>query len=228
MILGLIGGIRGNLPALETVLRALDDEGIERIACTGDLVTGFPWPNEAVTAIRRRSIPCVQAPADRMVARFLRKDFALRRRLAPEAVVAMRYAFETLDSGKLEYLRGLPKSLRATIDGIDVMLCHGTPGSPTEVLNATDDDHCYWRQHEVSPTPIIAHGATDSPHVRSVAGTLFVNPGALGVDTARAGHASYAIVSTEEEPWNAEIRYAPYDADATRKARDAALRKAIN
>ena len=228
MILAAIGGIHGNVPALEAVLRALDDDGIERIACTGDLVTGYPWPNEAIAVLHRRSIPCVQGQADRQVARFLRKDAALRRRLDPEAVVALRQAFEALDSAKLEWLRGLPKRMTLTIDGIDVMLCHGTPGNPAETLGADDDDQRYRRQREVTPAPIVVHGATDLPHVRRVADTLFVNPGALGRDDARPGHASYAVISTEDEPWDAEIRYVAYDAQAAQCAREATLRKMIN
>lgn len=228
MILGVFGGVRGNLPALEAVLRALDDEGIERIACTGDLVTGYPWAKEVAGLLRRRDIPCVQGQHDRQVVRFLRKDAALRRRLERETVAALRRAYESLDSGHLEYLRGLPKSMVLTIDGIDVMLCHGTPGNPAESLGADDEDRRFERQREVTPAPIVIHGATDLPHVRHVSGTLFVNPGALGDDTALSGHACYAVVSTEDEPWEAEIRYAAYDADAAHEARETALRKTIN
>lgn len=222
MILAVIGGVRGNVLALDAVLDAVDAEGIERILCTGDVAVGYPWPNECIDRLVARAIPCVQGQSDRYVVRVLRKEAARRRRLSPQQVNDLAQAFHALDSRNLEYLRGLPKSTVVTVDGIDMMLCHGTPANPNEALSDTDNDQHFRRQREVSPAPIIVHGATDRPHVRMVDGTLFVNPGALGNDAERAGYASYAIVSTENEPWEAEIRFAPYDAEAAHAARSRA------
>src|SRR5690606_28849060 len=99
---------------------------------------------EVIAELRRRAVPCVRGEADRQVVRFLRKDASLRRRHEAEDIVALQYAFEALDSGNLEFLRGLPKSNLLTIDGVEVMLCHGTPGNPAEILHPEDNDQRYF------------------------------------------------------------------------------------
>jgi putative phosphoesterase len=210
MILAALGDIHGNLPALEAVLHDVDEEGIERIVNVGDCVAGSPWPNETIDLLRARKIPSIQGLTDRHVVRFGRKHQTLRRKLPESQFAALERAYDTLHSDRLEWLRTLPKTMTLTIDGIEVFLCHGTPASASAVLRDTDPDLVYQRQREVIPAPILVHGATHTPHVRTVDGTLFANPGAVGIDDARPGHASYAVIIAEDEPWTAEIRWIPF------------------
>lgn len=214
MILAAIGGVQGRLPALQAVLDDIDREGIESIICTGDVAVGHGWPNEVIDLLQQRHIRCVQGARDRQVVRFLRKQKSILARTDDDEYSALTYTYEQLSSGHLEYLRGLKKDLLLAFDGIEVLLCHGSPANPSDILLDSDANHRYQRQREVASAPIIVHGGTALPHVRRVLGTLFVNPGALAMDAARPGHASYAVVSTESEPWAAEIRFVAYDTAA--------------
>ena len=48
--------IHANLPALEAALRRIDDLGIRRIYCGGDLVGYGPRPNEVCALIEEREL----------------------------------------------------------------------------------------------------------------------------------------------------------------------------
>ena len=113
-------------------------------------------------------------------------------------------AYKECKSGHIEYLGGLPRKFNATIDGIDIIVCHGTINSQRESLKADDDDHKYSRQRELEPVHIIVSGRTHIAHEKRLGDTLFVNPGSVGNNDD--GRARYAIISTEQEPWTVEFK----------------------
>src|SRR5829696_781502 len=66
-----ITDIHGNLPGLEAALARIDELGIDRIVCGGDLVGYGPHPNEVVALIAEREIPTVYGNYDYAIARDL-------------------------------------------------------------------------------------------------------------------------------------------------------------
>jgi predicted phosphodiesterase len=117
-------------------------------------------------------------------------------------------------SDLLEFLQGVPKHRTLSVDGCGIYVCHGSPAGQTEPLLEQDSLDRFRRQREIANTDIVVFGRTHLPFARLVDGTLFVNPGSVGVELGRA---TYAVVSTEEEPWSAEIRSVEYDAARLRE-----------
>src|SRR3954449_13582291 len=66
-----ITDIHGNLPALQAALARIDDMGIERIYCGGDLVGYGPHPNEVCALIQERAIPTIYGNYDYATSRDL-------------------------------------------------------------------------------------------------------------------------------------------------------------
>src|ERR687893_815457 len=64
-----ITDIHGNLPALQAVLARIDELGISRVFCGGDLVGYGPHPNEVVALIAERAIPTIYGNYDHAIAR---------------------------------------------------------------------------------------------------------------------------------------------------------------
>jgi len=210
MYLAAIGDIHGNLPALEAVLAAIDDAGIQTIVSTGDAVVGHPWPNEVIELIRNRAIPSVQGELDRRVVHFLRKQETLRRKLSNNEFEALRQTHATLQSCNLEFLRILPRHRMLHVEGVDICVCHGTPTSQSDTLEKEDPPGKFRRVRELTNAQIVISGATHQPFSRTVDATLFVNPGAVGVSPAGVRIATYAIVDTETDPWEARIQEQAY------------------
>lgn len=210
MYLAAIGDIHGNLPAFEAVLGAIDDEGIQTIVNTGDAVVGHPWPNDIIDLLRNRKIPSVQGDLDRRVVHFLRKQETLRQKLSKDEFNSLKETYAAIDSENLEFLRRLPRYRMLQVEGIDICVCHGTPTSQSETLEEEDPPGKFQRVREFTNAQIVVSGATHRPFSRIVDGTLFVNPGAVGVAPAGAKIATYAIIDTETEPWKAHIMEHPY------------------
>ncbi|HUW62083.1 MAG TPA: metallophosphoesterase family protein [Candidatus Bathyarchaeia archaeon] len=210
MYMAAIGDIHGNLPALDAVFATIDDAGIQTIVNTGDLVVGHPWANEVVDLVRSRNIPTVQGDLDRRVVHFLRKQETLRRKLSEDGFEALRQTHATLHSHNLEFLRSLPRHRMLHVEGIDLCVCHGTPTSQSETLDEEDPPGKFRRVRELTNAQIVISGATHQPFSRTVDGTLFVNPGAVGVAPAGARMATYVIVDTETDPWETRIQELPY------------------
>lgn len=210
MLLAAIGDIHGNLPALEAVLAAIDDAGIHTIVNTGDCVVGHPFPNEVIDLLRARRIPSIQGESDRLAARFERKKARIERETDPEQLTLIRETHEALRSGNLEYLAGLPRVLTLTVDGISICVCHGTPQSQSDALNEQDDLRTFRRVREAANTDIIICGRSHAPFAKRADNTLFVNPGSIGISVGEGNLAPYMVVSTETEPWEAQLHSVSY------------------
>src|SRR5215218_6983850 len=59
MRLGLLADVHANLPALDAVLAALRHEGVDRLACAGDVVGFGPSPDACVARLAELEVPCV-------------------------------------------------------------------------------------------------------------------------------------------------------------------------
>ena len=210
MLIAVIGDVHGNLPALEAVLMEIDDAGIQTIVNTGDCVVGHPWPNEVIDMLRARSVATVQGESDRLAARFERKKARIEREIPPDILVRIRETHEATNSGNLEFLAGLPRVSHLTVDGIAVCLCHGTPQGQGDALYENAEIRVYRRLREAANADIIVCGRTHLAFSRIVDNTLFVNPGAVGVSADGRRVAQYATISTEAEPWEAQILSVPY------------------
>lgn len=200
MYLAAIGNIGGNLPALEAVLGAIDDAGMQVIFNTGNCAVGKGRVNECISLLRERKAVSVQGEEDRRLVHFLRKRETLRRKLAPEQFARLEEAHAIITSENLEYLRCLPRSRFISYETVTYALFHGTPTSQTDHLNADDSDDRFRRVREAANTEILVFNGGAEGFQRVIDACLFVGAGA--VDAPEPG---YAVVDTEIRPWKAEM-----------------------
>ncbi len=214
MLFAAIGDIHGNFPAFEAVMKHIDGTGIQTVVCTGDAVVGYPWPNEVVQHLRTRRIYAVQGAMDREAARYVRRGSAQLsdEELAQDAVIA--WTHKHCRSDNLEFLKGLPKRRLITLEGLSILLCHGTPSSQSDVLEEETPEQKFQRQREAANTHIIVCGRTHRPFSKWVGDTLFVNPGSVGDLLPEPGIARYAIINTETRPWSVQLPSVRYDVTA--------------
>jgi predicted phosphodiesterase len=209
MLFAALGDIRGNMPALRPVLDELSDSGIQTIVNTGDSAVGHPWSNAVMEALEASDITSVQGSRDRMLVRFARKGESLRERLSEADFEALERAYARCSSRDIEYLASLPSRAKFALDGVSVEVCHGGLTSQADRLRPTADPALFHRQRELTDARIIVCGHGDEAFVRQVEDTLFVHPGSVGMATD--GRAHYAVISTETDPWSAELRSVDYE-----------------
>jgi predicted phosphodiesterase len=206
MIFAAIGDIAGDLPALEAAIHAIDEAGLLTLLHTGNSVAGGPSGAAILERLRARGVVCVASASDRATARFQKMQGTLERKLDPEEFEALRAAHEALPSAALEYLAAVPRETRLTLEGLEVVLCHGALGSKRDIITAKSPLKNLEREREIAPVELIVTGGAPAPFHRVVGDTHFVCPGPL---RASAHTIRYARINTEDRPYTVDFPEAP-------------------
>lgn len=114
MKIAIISDVHANLTAFRAVLKALDEEGVVKILCAGDLVGYGAYPQECAELARERGIVCVRGNHDDMVAHSGREIM-----LRAEVRQAIRWTREQLSADMVEWLGNLP--MQAQYAGLEVV-----------------------------------------------------------------------------------------------------------
>ena len=201
MLIAVIGEVAGNFRSFEAALKAIENEGIQTILQTGNLVLGESGSNESVLLAESRGLHCVLGEQDRKVVRFQKKKAMIERRMDKDAFDKLRHAHESLRPNSIEWLQRLPRERRIELEGIGILLCGGAPGAANQVIEKNTPAVRLQRYRENTDCRLILCGGNGSPFHHRVADTLFVHPGPV---TPNQDRAAYTRVDTEELPWRVE------------------------
>ena len=154
MTAAVITDIHGNLPALEAALDRIDELGVERVYCGGDLVGYGPHPNEVCALIAEREIPSIFGNYDYAIARDL-DDCGCAyidqhdRELGQQSVA---WTLEHTDRTAKTFMRELPFDLRFALGEREVHLVHGSPRKVNEYLFEDKPARLYERLADAEDT----------------------------------------------------------------------------
>jgi putative phosphoesterase len=195
-----ISDVHANIVALGAVLEDMEHRGVDTILCAGDVVGYYPNPVETIAAFRARRIISIQGNHDRAVLSAGDAD------LNPMASSAVMWTAGHIDAPSREYLRTLPRSLRAEMGGVRIAVYHGAP---------FDDDHYIFEDEaseellRMAGCDLLVLGHTHVPFIRRHSRGIIVNPGSVGQPRDGDPDASYAIFDTERR--RAAYFRVPYD-----------------
>jgi predicted phosphodiesterase len=165
-----ITDIHGNLPALQAALARIDELGIERVYCGGDLVGYGPHPNAVCALIAERQIPTIYGNYDYAIARDL-DDCGCAyitphdRELGQQSVA---WTLEHTDQASKDFMRELPFDLAFAIGDRQVHLVHGSPRKVNEYLFEDKPARLYERSPpRRTPTPWCSDTLTSLGRTRS-------------------------------------------------------------
>lgn len=224
---GLVADVHANLHALNAVLAALAEEGIEEIWCLGDVVGYGGDPEACVAMVRERCAGTVRGNHDAAAV-----EVGLRASFNPHARAAIERQADLLSRDALEWLSSLP----AVLELGDVVLLHASFADPEAfpyVLGARDAarelaalpgrwgfyGHTHvpalWRMDaggRVEDLPAGPVGATrlDPP------GRYLVNPGAVG--QPRDGDPRAACAIFDRGSAGLSFLRVPYDVPAAQSS----------
>jgi len=211
--------IHGNLPALEAVLEDVGASGVDRIVVGGDVVPG-PLPRECLRRLEDLDPPAQFIHGNCELAT-LAQAAALEggavtywgttsgRPLPAPDLENMRWTAQQLRPEDHTVLASWPRTVRLRIDGLgDVLFCHGTPRSETEVFTrrtAEDRLRPIFDGHGVS---LVVCGHTHMQFDRMIGATRVVNAGSVGMPFGVPG-AYWVLLGPR-----VELRHTRYDLPA--------------
>jgi putative phosphoesterase len=211
-----ITDIHANLPALRAALARIDELGVERIYCGGDLVGYGPHPNEVCALIAGREIPTIYGNYDYAIARDL-DDCGCAyvtphdRELGQESVV---WTLAHTDQASKDFMRELPFDLRFAVGDHEVHLVHGSPRKVNEYLFEDKPASLYERLAAAESARTLVFGHTHKPWVHEYGGVQFVNCGSVGKPKDGDPRGAFAILRAGKDAPEVTIERVTYDAQA--------------
>ncbi|MEO1442718.1 MAG: metallophosphoesterase family protein [Chloroflexota bacterium] len=168
MKIGIIADVHGNIRALKDVLAKLDEAGVERVICAGDLVDRGIHGESVIALIRERRIATVRGNHDNSP-------------LEPQH----------LSESTMVWLSKLPKSRRYMWHGLTLCMAHGTPYDFWRGVYPNSDHRIHLDAIEEASTDILVVGHTHQPMVTNIHdGKHWIfNPGAVHDDGRGAAFA---------------------------------------
>jgi putative phosphoesterase len=218
-----ITDIHGNLPALEAALARIDELGIERIYCGGDLVGYGPHPNEVCALIGERQIPTIYGNYDYAIARDL-DDCGCAyitqhdRDLGQQSVA---WTLEHTDQASKDFMRELPFDLHFELGDQRIHLVHGSPRKVNEYLFEDKPPRLYERLAGAERADTLVFGHTHKPWINEYGGVLFVNCGSVGKPKDGDPRGAFAVLDLDEDG-GISVRIERVEYDAERVAREVA------
>jgi predicted phosphodiesterase len=134
--LALFGGIYSNHRALAAALEDTARRGVDGVYCLGDLGAFGPHPDRVFPLLHRAGVQTIQGNYDNSLALGLpdcqcgytdpRDNYFAR--------LSYDYTFRNTSEENKSWLGTLPSTLRLEIDGMRVLLAHGSPRKMNEFL----------------------------------------------------------------------------------------------
>ena len=128
MKIAVISDIHANLEALKTVLKDIEKEKCDRIFCLGDLAMAGPQPVETIDfIIKQKDWTIIQGNTDKLIVDFSQELFQNMLNTFPLMAKAIKEDVKILRDDQKEFLKNLPPQKELEIEGVKILLVHGSP-----------------------------------------------------------------------------------------------------
>lgn len=184
MKLAFFGGIYNNYLALEAAIRDARDRGADELYCLGDLGAFGPHPDRVFPLLFEHHVTCLQGNYDDSVAND-RADCQCGYTDPRDnyfAQISYDYTYAHTSAEHRLWMRSLPKERRMVVDGLRILLCHGSPRRTNEFLwESTTSTQFLDKLSRDHDADLILGTHTGIPWERRLScGRWFANVGVLG------------------------------------------------
>lgn len=184
--LAIISDLHADVHALRDALMQIDQLGIDQIVCAGDVVDYGCFPDETIALLQTRSIPTIRGNHDRWA-------------ISGDRAYSGGW---DLAASSIAFLRSLPTSWSAVIDGVRIEVHHARPRNDMNGIDPDAPSHELESMLDDIGAQVMIVGHTHTGFARRLGrDRLVANPGALlrdpapGVDIAVPG--TFGILTIE-------------------------------
>ena len=201
MKIAVLSDIHGNLLALESVLEDIQKRRCEKILFLGDYALAGPEPGDTVnfcmSLSQRDNIEMIQGNTDKMIAEYSEEVYDNVAQGAPIMANALKEEAETLSVNQIEFLRNLPEKKELTIDGVKILMVHGSPRRNNEDIMPDTPLDKVEEMIKDTDADLILCGHTHIPcGFQTTTEQTVVNDGSVGRPFTDNPEACYVIIST--------------------------------
>ena len=187
VLLGIISDVHANLEALNAVLTELSRAKVDIIISVGDIVGYYPFPNETIDIFKKYNIKSIYGNHDKGV---ITRDLSL---FDHYAKVAIEWTINTITHENLEYLKSLKAKDFFLIDGMRILVVHGSVSNENDYIYPKDLYPNILRNNDVD---VIILGHTHIQFIVEFDEGFIFNPGSVGQPRDNNPLSAYAIFDT--------------------------------
>lgn len=196
MIIAAIYDIHGNLPALNAVLKDIEEINPDSIVVGGDIVSG-PMPKQTLERLLSLgdTLKFIRGNGDREVTMaFDGKN--LPSAMSEQGRKRTKWVAEQLTESQRDFLSELPTTITIPVDGLgDILFCHATPASDEEIFTQlTSQEHLNNIFSGIQQKMVIC-GHTHMQFERNVNDIQIFNAGSVGMPFADKPGAYWILLS---------------------------------
>lgn len=203
--------IHGNLPALNAVLKELEEVQPDLIVLGGDIVSG-PMPKQTLERLSQlgNRVCALRGNGDReVVAAF--DDLPFAPNVSEDVREITRWVAQQLKHSQRDFLAQLPEQITLHIEGLeDVLFCHATPRSDEELFTPITPQERLNTLFAGIEQHVVICGHTHIQFERHAGSVRILNAGSVGMPYADAPGAYWLLL----EPEGTEFRKTMYDVEA--------------
>lgn len=208
MKVAVISDIHGNPQAFDNFLKIMDEEGIEKIICLGDIIGIGPHPDECVKRIiklGKRLICCVRGNhEDRFlfgIPEFIHDN---KRRMTEEEIIQENWVKNQISEESRSFISSLNQEELIEIDGIKIQVMHYPSSENMEYKRfnyhpTMEDCQTLFEKYSAD---VMLFGHTHTDFINHKYDTWYINPGSLGTTSYRS-YSTFGILNIE----NGHISY---------------------
>lgn len=216
MKIAVISDIHGNMQALNKVLENIREENCDKIYCLGDLAMAGPEPAKTTDKIKElintTDFICIQGNTDEMIANCDNQLLHLLEENNPVMAHALENDVTVISESQKDFLRNLEPQKQIEIEGIKILLVHGSPRKNNENI------YCDLKIEEVeeiiadTDADVIFCGHTHVPcGYQTNTKQTVVNVGSVGRPFAKEPKACYAIIEINNGEYTIKHNLLDYD-----------------
>lgn len=216
MKIAVISDIHGNMQALDAVLENIKQENCSKIFCLGDLAMAGPEPSKTIEKILELQnswdFTIIQGNTDEMIANTDNQMLHMLQENNPVMANALECDVSKISEKHKDFLRSLPEQKKLEIEGIKILLVHGSPRKNNENI------YCDLKIEEVeemiadTDADIIFCGHTHVPcGYQTNTKQTVVNVGSVGRPFSQEPKSCYAVLEIESGEYSIKHNFVDYD-----------------
>lgn len=195
MKIALISDIHGNNVALNTVLKDLEHQNVDKLICLGDVATIGPQPKQVLDTLQTLDCVFIQGNHD---AAILNPQKANDYNIHPALHANLNWVIDQLTPQELAFFERFQFTYSTDLDTEKGLLCfHASPKSNIDIILPTTPNETLDNLFASMTADIMAGGHTHRQMLRKFKDHLLVNPGSVGTSFAEPPPSDVPILS----PW---------------------------
>ena len=214
MKVAVLSDIHANYQALEAVVSDLKKNNCEKVLCLGDLALAGPQPRMVIDFVRnQKDWTVIQGNTDQLIGDFSPAIVDSLKKKFPVMANALLDDVLYIEDDKKEYLKNLPAQKSIEVEGVKVLLVHGSPRRNNEDIMPDMPVERVEEMLQGVSEDLILCGHTHIPcGYQTNSKQTVVNVGSVGRPmTANNNDACYCIIDFANGSFTVEHRFVDYD-----------------